>query len=202
MSSVLPPPPSDEGVVADDAVDEIRHADHRPHVDVEQLLARVRDLVDGARAMPMSASVMINREEVLDLLDDAIGRLPEELRAARWLLREREEFLARTGREADEIREAARATAAQMVQRTEVVKAAERSARQILDQAEQESLAMRHECEDYCDQRLARFENVLQQTLKVVGIGRERLAPSVVAASPVEAEPAPDPSGFFDQDQE
>ena len=44
--------------------------------------------------MPLSASVMINRDEVLELLEDAIERLPDELRAARWLLKEREEFLA------------------------------------------------------------------------------------------------------------
>ena len=45
--------------------------------------------------MPLSASVMINKEEVLDLLGEAIERLPDELRAARWLLKEREEFLAK-----------------------------------------------------------------------------------------------------------
>ena len=53
--------------------------------------------------MPLSASVMINHDEVLDLLDEAIDRLPEELRAARWLLKEREEFLAKVQREADDI---------------------------------------------------------------------------------------------------
>ena len=76
---------------------------------------------------------MINRDEVLDLVEDAIARLPEELRAARWLLKEREEFLAQVRREGDEILEAARARAERMVQRTEVVKAAEQRARQIID---------------------------------------------------------------------
>ena len=68
---------------------------------------------------------MINRDEVLELLDEAIVRFPEELRAARWLLKEREEFLAKVRREGDEILEQARARAERMVQRTEVVKAAE-----------------------------------------------------------------------------
>lgn len=195
-----PAPPAADPSLAEVAAD-IEHRDHRPHAGLEQLLNRVRELVHNARAMPMSSSVMINRDEVLELLDDAIEQLPEELRAARWLLKEREEFLARTRREGDDIEEAARAKAERMVQRTEVVKAAEHRARAIVEKAEVEALQMRHECEDYCDQRLARFENILQQTLHVVGVGRERLAPSVVAASPVEAEPAEDPSGFFDQDQ-
>ena len=195
-----PAPPSTGDDTAQVAA-ELDSRDRRPNIETETYLNRVRELVHSARAMPMSASVMINREEILDLLDETIERLPEELRAARWLLKEREEFLARTNREADEILEQARAKAESMVQRTEVVKTAERTARHLLDDAERDALQMRHECEDYCDQRLARFENILQHTLKVVSVGRERLAPSVVAASPVEAEPAPDPSGFFDQDQ-
>lgn len=62
-------------------------------VGVEELLLRVRELIDLARSMPMSASVLVNREELLELLDDALDGLPEELRHARWLLKEREEFL-------------------------------------------------------------------------------------------------------------
>ena len=75
---------------------------------------------------------MINKDEVLELLDEAIERLPEELRAARWLLKEREEYLAKVRGEGDEILEAARARAERMVQRTEVVKAAEQRARHIV----------------------------------------------------------------------
>ena len=71
---------------------------------------------------------MISKEEVLELLDEAIERLPEELRAARWLLKEREEFLAKVRHEGDEILDQARARAERMVQRTEVVKAAEHRA--------------------------------------------------------------------------
>ena len=73
--------------------------DHGP--EVEQLLKRAADLIASARPMPLSASVMINKDEVLDLLGEAIDRLPEELRAARWLLKEREEFLAKVQREGD-----------------------------------------------------------------------------------------------------
>ena len=60
--------------------------------EAEMLLRRVSDLIASARPVLLSASVMINKDEVLDLLDDAIERLPEELRAARWLLKEREEL--------------------------------------------------------------------------------------------------------------
>ncbi len=144
-------------------------------VDAEELLRRVADLISGARPMPLSASAMINKEEVLELLEEAIDRLPDELREARWLRKEREEYLAKMRADGDEILDAARAHAERMVQRTEVVKAAEHRARRIIDGAEAEARRLRLECEDFCDQKLAGFEIVLERTLKLVGSGREKL---------------------------
>jgi len=170
--------------------------------EVEQLLRRAADLIASARPMPLSASVMINKDEILDLLGEALDSLPEELRAARWLLKEREEFLAKVHVEGDEILEAARARAERMVQRTEVVKASELRARRITDAAEAESRRLRHECEDFVDQKLASFEIVLERTQRMVQAGREKLqGPALSAARPAEPAPTEEEQAFFDQDQ-
>jgi hypothetical protein len=174
----------------------------RAQVDAEELLRRVSDLIAAARPMPLSASAMINKEEVLELLDEAISRLPDELREARWLRKERDEYLAKMRADGDEITDAARARAEQMVQRQEVVKAAEHRARRIIEGAEAEARRLRLECEDFCDQKLASFEIVLERTLKLVGSGREKLQATNMARP--EPEPAPvDPEdeAFFDQDR-
>ncbi|MDZ7675950.1 MAG: hypothetical protein U5K30_12890 [Acidimicrobiales bacterium] len=142
---------------------------------VESVLREIRDLIEQARPMPVSRSVMINQAEVLDLIDEAAERLPEELRAAKWLLKQREEFLARTRREADEIIEAAREEADELVTETEVVKAAEARARSVVDAADAEARRLKLEAEDFCDQRLASFEIVLERTMKVVNAGRVKL---------------------------
>ena len=71
--------------------------------EVEQLLDRVTDLIDQARPMPLSTSAMINKDEILDLLVEVRSRLPEELRASRWLLKEREEFLEKVKREGEDL---------------------------------------------------------------------------------------------------
>ena len=105
--------------------------------ETEEVLLQLRDVIDAARPVPLSASSMISKEEVLELIDEAIARLPEELRAARWLLKEREEYLARVRHEGGEILEQARARAERMVQRTEVVKAADQ-AYQIVETVESE----------------------------------------------------------------
>jgi hypothetical protein len=174
--------------------------------EAEALLRRVSDLIASARPVLLSASVMINKDEVLDLLDDAIERLPEELRAARWLLKEREEYLARATTESEDIVDAARARAERMVQRTEVVKAAELRARKIVEAAEAEARRLRHECEDFCDQKLASFEIVLERTARMVSAGREKLqGTALIARQQAEAAaPAPEDheAAFFDQDQE
>jgi uncharacterized protein (DUF1778 family) len=150
--------------------------------EADALLRRAADLVASARPMPLSSSVMINRDEVLDLLGEAIDRLPDELRQARWLLKEREEFLTRVQGEGDEILDQAAAKAEAMVQRTEVVKAAEQRAKRIVEDAQDEARRLRHECEDFCDQRLAQFEIVLNRTLKMVHAGREKLNASPMSA--------------------
>jgi hypothetical protein len=180
-----------------------------PGTDAEQMLRRLHELVASARPMPLSTSVMINRDEVLDLLDETIARLPDELRAARWLLKEREDYLAKVRREGEEILEQARSRAERMVQRTEVVKASEARARKIVDAAQAEASRLKNECEDYCDHKLASFEIVLERTLKMVGAGREKLqgslggTGSVPAVSANDADRPPEPDGgpaVFDQD--
>lgn len=144
--------------------------------DTETLLHRVLELVDAARPIPLSASAKINnKEEVIELLQEAIETLPTELRDARWLRKQREEYLAKVRQDGEELLAAARARAEQMVQRTEVVKAAEQRARHIVERADAEARRLRLECEDYCDQRLAAFEIVLERTLNWVTAGRQKL---------------------------
>jgi signal transduction histidine kinase len=89
-----------------------------------------------------------------------------------------------------------------MVQRTEVVKAADQHARQVVDKAEEEARRLRLESEDYCDQRLASFEIVLERTMKTVAAGRAKLQGGPLATEAQEPEPDPeDGQPFFDQDQ-
>jgi F0F1-type ATP synthase membrane subunit b/b' len=179
-------------------------SEHHAINDSETLLRRVIDIIATARTIPLSSSPMINRDEILEMLEEALNRLPDELRQARWMLKEREEFLTKTRRESDDILDAARAQAERMVQRTEVVRAAELRARQIVQAAESTSTQMRHETEDFVDQRLASFEIVLDRLMKTVAVGREKLAIGVRAPEAAEEDDDEEArrSGFFDQDRE
>lgn len=177
--------------------------------DTESLIRRVIDIIDGTRALPLSSSVKLdNKDEVLELLDEALHRWPEEMRQSRWMIKERDEYLAKMAREGDDIVQAARLQAERMVQRTEIVRQAQATARRVVEEARDEARRLRLEAEDYCDQKLAAFEVVLDRTIKTVSAGREKLAltPPPVPDGPdirvagVDAGGFSDDEGFFDQD--
>jgi cell division septum initiation protein DivIVA len=176
---------------------------------VEVLLRRVIDIITNTRTLPFASSVKLdNKDEVLALLEDACERLPEELRQARWLLKEREEFLEKMQREGDDIVEAARLRAERMVERTEIVREAQHVAQRTMDDARDEARRLRLEAEDYCDQKLAAFQIVLERTMKTVQSGREKLS-----VTPLPSADGPDrllagggevedhDMDFFDQDR-
>jgi len=171
---------------------------------LEDLLFDLRELVEQARTMPMSASVLVNRDETLSIIEDAIESFPEELRRSRWLLKERDEFLAAAHRDADALVEAARAQAERMVERTEIVREARRTAEQTITDAEADARRLRHEAEDFIDARLEAFEETLSRTLEAVRRGRSRLQVDPDRPEPdgADDDDAVGPErGFFDQDE-
>jgi len=191
----------------DDAEAEAHRAGPDADADAETLIRHAIDEVAGARAMPLSSSVLVARDELVELLQRALDRLPDEMRQARWLLRERDEFLESRRREADQLLEEVRAQAERMVQRTEIVRQANQVAQRILEDARQEARRLRHEAEDFCDQKLASFEIVLDRTMRIVQSGREKLQatpppePPPSAARVVGAGADAEESRFFDQDE-
>ncbi len=144
-----------------------------------QLIRRVIDIVGSAKALPLSSSVRIEPDEILPLLEDAAALLPEELRQARWLLKERDDFLQKVQREGDAILEEAQSRAAKLVSRQEIVKEAKRAAQQTIDDADAEARRTKHEAEDWTDQQLARLEMVLDRISKTAQAGREKLRPKL-----------------------
>jgi F0F1-type ATP synthase membrane subunit b/b' len=182
--------------------------------DSESLIRTALEMVQTAKAMPLSTSVLVSRDDLCEVLQHALDSFPNELRQARWLLKERQEFIAEKEREADALLEEVKVQAERMVQRTEIVRQANHVAQRILDDANEEARRLRHEAEDYADQKLASFEIVLDRTMKTVKAGREKLQVSPLPEIAIGdqgdtswtagASPGPedDVEGFFDQDRD
>ncbi|MHB8220116.1 MAG: ATP synthase subunit B family protein [Acidimicrobiales bacterium] len=200
MTDLFEDPPAGGSFVAPDA-----------ESNAETVIRQVIDLVNAAKAMPLSASVLVSRDEIIERLSTALDRLPDEVRQARWLLREREEFMVDRAREAEALMEEVRAQAERMVSRTEVVRQANQVAQRILDDANEEARRMRHEAEDYCDQKLAGMEIVLERIMRTVQSGREKLQATAPVSEPVvsatiggeggSGDDGVHEDGFFDQDR-
>ncbi|MDE0607586.1 MAG: hypothetical protein OXH78_10600 [Acidimicrobiaceae bacterium] len=184
-----------------DALSEAPPSAYRP-LESEDILRAAIDLIERARPMPMSASSIINKNEVLELLNAAVQSLPEEFRAARWLLKERDDFLARVQGEGDLLIARARDTAQRMVQRTELAKEANDHARRVVSEAEQEARDLRLKTEDWCDQELGRLEVVLDRISRSVAFGRSRMQGAAQSQEPSPELPSPRGDEFFDQDRE
>ena len=167
--------------------------------DAESLLHHAVDVVTSAKTMPLSSSVLISREEVLDLLEGALELLPEELKRARWVLADLDAMTEQRRREADAIMDEVRAEAARLVSRTEIARQAKTHAERVVADAEERGRAIIHEAEDFCDQRLAQMEIVLDRLTKTVQAGRERLRPRIEPTSTAEDGDS-DEAAFFDQD--
>lgn len=162
----------------DDEIDEVDDLDlPNPYAvpEVEALLEEAIEMLAEARPLPMSTTVKIPRDELLHLLEQAQDQLPEEVRAARWLLKEREDFVAKARAEHQALIDEGRAQVSRMVERQQVVKEAEAKARQTLEDARHEANTMKRQVEEYCDNKLARFEAVLARTVETVQKGREKL---------------------------
>lgn len=159
MSAVLPP---------DDVPTDLP-------VDVAGLVDALERLATEARAMPLSASVVVNRAELVALVRQLREVLPEELVRARWVLREQDGILEHARSDAAEIVAAARAEQEHLLSQEAVVHAAHEESDRIVEAANDAARLMRLEAEDYVDAKLANFEVVLHKTLTAVERGRERL---------------------------
>jgi vacuolar-type H+-ATPase subunit H len=144
-------------------------------VDVQKKLDDIVTVVTGARAMPMSASCVINRADLLALLEELREALPGSLAQAEELLGGSEQVVEQARQEAERIIESAHAERSGLVSDTEIVQRSRSEADRILAEARKEADEIKAEADDYVDSKLANFEVVLTKTLGSVGRGREKL---------------------------
>lgn len=145
-------------------------------MDVHAKLAEIRRMVEGARSMPMSASAVVNRADVLGLLDELTHALTAAFTDAQQVVSDRDSLVAEGRTEAAHILEDAGNERDRIVSDTEVFRVAKRRAEEVLEHANSESEALRKETDDYVDGKLATFEITLERTMEAVKRGRDRLA--------------------------
>ena len=144
-------------------------------MDVQKKLDDIVATVGGARSMPMSASCVVNRAELLAMLEEVRAALPGSLAQAQELLGGREQMVEQARAEAERIIETAHAQRGSLISDTEVARQSQDEADRILAEARREAEEIRAEADDYVDSKLANFEVVLTKTIGSVDRGREKL---------------------------
>ena len=145
-------------------------------MDVLVLIDKLDDLVHGASTFPMTDKVMIDRDQIYDLLDQMRATIPEEIKQARWIVKERQEMLQEAKEEAERIlargpRRSRRGWPASRRWSS----APQRQAEDIIRDAEAREREIRLGAEDYADEVLGTLETNLDKFLSAVQRGRERL---------------------------
>lgn len=139
------------------------------------VIDKLEDVVARSKKMPLTSSVIINEQKIYEIIDELRATLPDELKQARWIVKERQEMLEEAEKEANRILEDTREQAKALASETEVVKLAEQQAAEILDKARAHEREIRLGAEDYADEMLANLEVNLGKLLAAVQRGRDRL---------------------------
>jgi hypothetical protein len=167
---------SEENQAPDPIVIESDEPDHRAE------LGDLQDMVDDlivhlheAKSVPLSGNAMVDREQFLGTLEKIRADLPDELRAARWMVREREAFISRTNEKARDLIDRARKEAEELVAESSIVAEAVEEANILVRRAEGEARRLRLETEDDIEKSLQRVEVILNDMMAQIQLAREEL---------------------------
>ena len=143
--------------------------------DLAARIEQLREMVLHAKNMPLSSSVMLNRDEVLEILEAMAEALPEEIRQARIVVKDRDELLARARERSERLLAEAREEHERIVDQEAIVNAARERATGLGDAARQEALRIRQEADEYVDERLEHLETVLLRLAERLDSSRDAL---------------------------
>jgi cell division septum initiation protein DivIVA len=145
-------------------------------VDVHAKLEQLRRCLEEARSMPMSASIVVNRSEVLALVDEVRTAMDAAFSESERVVADREAVVDEGRHTAEQIVADAHNERERIISDTDVYRVAKRQADDVLEKAHAEADELRKETDDYVDAKLANFEITLERTMEAVKRGRERLA--------------------------
>lgn len=148
-------------------------------MDLTTRLSELEEMVREAKSMPLSSSALLNRDEVLELIEEIKGSLPDEIKQARWVVKDREELLAKARRDAEAMVEQARAEQLRLASHEAVMQRAKEEAERIVQEAQEDARRLRLEAEDYVDAKLAQLEATLQKILEDMISSNDALARTI-----------------------
>ena len=134
---------------------------------IEDIISALYDMVQDARALPLGADkCIVERDKVLDMLDEIIAQLPVELKQARTIVESRNELIGQARREAENLIRQAQDKAQQMVSEEAIYQEAKRQCQEMIAQTQDRMAELRKTSTDYMDDALRRTEESIAVSLE------------------------------------
>ena len=160
----------------------------------EDIIGALYDMVQDARSMPLAADkCILERDRVLDMLDEIIAQLPAELKQSRTIVESRNELISQARREAEMIMRQAQEQAKQLVTKEAIYIEAKRRAEELVGQTQERIAALKKASNEYMDEALRQTEEVIAESLANVRDTRVKFR-AVTEAQEQRKNPAPSPA--------
>ena len=138
-------------------------------VNIIELLEYLQDLVENSPKVPMSGKVMIDKKEIIEVVDQIINYLPDQFKKAEWVMNERERILDEAKKEYDSVRKETMTMMKQNVENHDIVKEAKVRAQEIITSAQRDAKAIRLGSRDYSDEILTQLDKEIEdQKIKLI----------------------------------
>ena len=144
-------------------------------MDILNLLERIEDIIEDASKFPLSSKVMIDKEEVLEVINEIRLKLPDEINRASWVAKERQRILNEAQNEADELISKVTAQQKALIEDSEITRQAKKYANQLIQEAEQKANEMKSGAYDYSDEILSKLQEKIRDINNIIEDNREVL---------------------------
>ncbi|TET55011.1 MAG: ATPase [Actinobacteria bacterium] len=144
-------------------------------MDIMELIDKLEDYITTAKKVPLTNTVIIDEQKVYEIIDQIRANFPDEIKQARWVVKERDEMMEEANKESKNIIEDSKKKAKELASENEILKLAESQSNEILENARNKEREVRLSAEDYADEMLANLEVNLGKLLTAVQRGRDRL---------------------------
>ncbi|NLB33755.1 MAG: ATPase [Tissierellia bacterium] len=144
-------------------------------MDILNLLERIEDIIEDASKFPLSSKVMIDKEEVLEVINEIRLKMPDEINRASWVSKERQRILNEAQNEAEELISKVTEQQKTLIEESEITRQAKKYADQLIQEAEQKANEMKSGAYDYSDEILSKLQEKIREINNIIEDNREVL---------------------------
>lgn len=137
-------------------------------MDIMEILNMMEDTIDKASSVPLTGKIMLDKDELIDYIQEIRLVYPEELKEAKWVKSERARILSEAEARAETIQKNAAETQMQLINEHEIYRCAEEQANEMIEQVRQEAMETQQNADEYVLERIERLEESISLILQKV----------------------------------